>query len=231
MVLKLVILDLDQTLIYSLKRFYKLFNRSLVEYGVKPVSWEKFIEYYRSDSLDKLIPSSVSPRVFWRSFRRKYSSEPVHSEDYVIPGARETLRYLKERGLKVVIATGREVDRDTLWRELEHFGLKEYIDEVYSIIHQNPEDEEIDFLKTGLLLRIIRDFNVKPCETVFVADYWVDMESCRRAGLICIAVKTGYESEGKLKRHGAILVIDSIRDLPKAIEEIERGGRYSACKR
>ncbi|HIQ03078.1 MAG TPA: HAD family hydrolase, partial [Desulfurococcales archaeon] len=43
MVLKLVILDLDQTLIYSLKRFYKLFNRSLVEYGVKPVSWEKFI--------------------------------------------------------------------------------------------------------------------------------------------------------------------------------------------
>lgn len=219
--IKLAIIDLDQTLIHSIKRFYKLFNDTLMEFGSKPISWDEFFKSYCMDDLNKYLPGNVNPRFFWLIFRRKYSQEPIHPEDHLIPGAKEALKYLKERGVKVVVVTGREMSKDKLWRELERFNLREYVDDVYSIAYQDPREEEIDFLRSGLLRNILKMNNVEPCEAIFVADYWVDMESCRRVGLHCIAVKTGYESEEKLKRHGAKVVIDSIKDLPRVLEELQ----------
>ena len=53
-----------------------------------------------------------------------------------------------------------------------------------------------------------------------MADYWPDMQSGREVGIFTIGVLTGLESEEKLRENGANAVIESVKDLPKIIENL-----------
>ena len=119
------------------------------------------------------------------------------------------------------MTTGREVPEEKIWKELAYFQIDKYVDKVYTLASQDPSIEDVAFIKTGILELIMKDFNVKPEEIIFVGDYWVDMESCRRLGIIGVGVLTGHESEEKLKKFGAKYVIKSIRDLPRLLLKLE----------
>ncbi len=218
--LRAVILDLDMTLIDSLRRFYRVFNKVLERACGRRVSWSEFVKRFREDTLDDLLPEHVNPAEFWREFRRGYSEEPPLPGERLIPGAKETLKWLKRRGYAVVVTTGREVSEDAIWSELRHFGVDAYVDRVYTMLVQDPSEEDVTFIKTGMLRRVLSDLGLSPREVVFVGDYWVDMESCRRLGIVAIGVLTGYERPERLVKWGAKYVIPSIRELPRVIEEL-----------
>jgi len=219
--IKLVVFDLDLTLIDSLHRFYSIFNKVLKKLCNYTVSWDEFLKRFCEDTLDYLISEEVDVMCFWKEFRRSYAEEPIHPRDRMIPGALETLKWLKKRGYKVVVTTGREIPEEKVWEELKCFGLAEYVDRVYTLASQDPSVEDVAFIKTGILELIMRDFKVKPEEIIFVGDYWVDMESCRRLGIFGIGVLTGHESEEKLRKFGAKYVIKSVKELPKLLIELE----------
>ncbi len=217
MPIKLVILDLDQTLTDTIKRFYEIFNMLLLRHGRPPVDWETFFTHYRFDTLDSLIGDEKER--FWEEFSKSYCNY-VHPEDKVIRGAVPVLKKLKKEGFKLVVATGRTCTPEDVKAELEAYGLLKYFDAVYTRKMVDPDREHL-WSRTSLLKRILSDFNVKPEEAVFVADYWIDMMSAKNAGVIGIAVKTGHEIVEKLERAGATIIIDGIWDLPIAIRKIE----------
>lgn len=219
--IKLIVFDLDQTLIDSIRRFYVIFNKILKKLCNYVVSWDVFFEHFWKDTLDDLISEGVNATHFWKEFRRAYAEEPIHPSDKIIPGALETLRWLKERGYKIVVTTGREVPEEKIWEELLYFGLNKYVDKVYTLASQDPSVEDLVFIRTGVLELIMRDFKVKPEEILFIGDYWVDMESCRRLGILGIGVLTGHESEEKLRKFGAKYVLRSVKELPKLLTELE----------
>ncbi len=222
MAIKLAIIDLDQTLINSIYRFYSVFNRTMREYFGKEVDWNTFFEHFKKDKLSDLVPinDEKKKKEFWRSFRRNYLNEPIHPNDKLYEGAKEALKWLKSKGIKVVVTTGREVPPEIIWKELEYFSIKDLVDEVFTITVQGPDDEDICFIKTGMLKFILEKYKVKPHEVIFVGDYWVDMESCKRLGIIAIGVLTGYESREKLMKYGANFVINSIADLPSVVSKL-----------
>jgi len=216
---KLVILDMDQTILDTLHRFYNTFNKVIVLCGGREVSWEEFLKIFCSDELDKLRPEKCSRKRFWREFRRRYSGW-IHEMDKPIDGVFETLEWLRENGFKIIITTGREADKEEIWWELRKFGLDKYSDDVYTLREQDPRHEEILFSRKGLLKMVLEKYRVKPHETIFVGDYWVDMKSGKEAGVITVGVLTGCKEPILLRQHGADYVIKDISRLPKLIKNL-----------
>ena len=218
--IRVYIFDLDQTLVNTLHRFYETFNSTLEEAGGEPIGWSEFLERYKRDTLEELVPPGTSKRRFWGEFRRKYSGW-IHEEDSPIEGAREVLEWIKRREGIVVVTTGRDADPSDIWWELEAFGLADLVDEVYTIRLQDPSHEDVPFSRKGLLMDILSRHGAKPEEALFVGDYWVDMRSGRKAGIITVGVLTGHEGEEKLRRHGADYVVDDISHIPEVVKYIE----------
>jgi len=210
-----VIFDVDQTLLYTLKRFYKVFNATLNKFGLDPVSWEKFLELYSRDSLSTVFEGRVDRDDFWKIFLEDYDIEC--REDRPIEGAEEALRRAKELGLRVIVATGRRTPVESLRREMERFGLAKYVDSFYTA----REDPWVrGYAKVGMMRRILEREKLRPEEVIMVADYLPDMELARRMGMRAIAVLTGLMPEEELRRRGAQWVIDSIAQLPPLLERI-----------
>lgn len=218
----LIILDLDQTIIHTLHRFYETFNQVLELYGGTRISWDKFFKLFCDDNLDALRPMGTDRIEFWREFSRRYSGW-IHENDHPINGAVNTLEWLKNNGFTVVITTGREADSDEIWWELRVFGLDKYVDEVYTIKDQDYIDKDLLFSRRNLLEKIILNYGVNAGRTIFVGDYWVDMESGSQVGLITVGVLTGCKEARLLREHGARYIVEDISKLPELIEKIVQG--------
>ena len=216
--IKAVIFDLDQTLVYTLKRFYKVYNGTREYFSLNKMSWEEFYEKFEKDTLSEDIPSDIIDE-FWRRFRREYCNH-ITSEDGPIEGAIEILRRLKEKNIIVIVTTGRECPPEIIRKELEYYGISEYVVDIYTLMMQEKDDEEILFERSGLLKRILRKYNLKPREVIFVGDYTPDMISGKRVGVITIGVSTGLKSPEILKENGAEYVFDSIKDLIWFLEKM-----------
>ncbi len=206
--LKLIILDLDQTLLDTLHRFHQVYSEM-----IGGISWEEFVKLFREDRLDELIKGDRAE--FWEEFTRRFS-KVRHPEDRPIRGAREVLRELS-RKYHVVVTTGRRVPPEEVWRELKEFGLAEYVHEVHTLMGHDGV-----WHRDSLLRRILESHGVEPEEAIFVGDYWVDMESAREAGIRAVGVRTGLEPDRRLREHGAVMILDGIWELRKALEEIVR---------
>jgi len=211
--LKLVIFDLDQTLLNTLPRFHRIFNMALEHFHAKPVDWDTFIKDYAEDVLNKHVP--VDPKIFWDYFLSHYNDIECE-KDVPIQGAVDVLRFLKEKGLHIVITTGRMVPAQEVWRELQKFGMDKYVDFVYTRLDKYGDGRR----RTELIKEAMDKFKASREETILVADYWPDMQSGREVGIFTIGVLTGLESEEKLRENGANAVIESVKDLPKIIENL-----------
>lgn len=222
---KLFIFDLDQTLIDTLHRFHTALNLTLLEFGGRPVGWGEFRRLYMRDELNTLIPEGVDTYSFWKKFRGKMSGW-IHVYDRPIYGSKEVLEWVKSRGGRVVVTTGRDSHPEHVWLELKIFGLSRYVDKIYTIRLQDPRDEDQLFSRRGLLKHAMEEYNAGRFETIFVGDYWVDMRSAKTLGITSIGVLTGLESREKLVENGADYVIEDVSYLPRLILEIERRSSF-----
>ncbi len=209
--LKLVIFDLDQTLINTLPRFYRIFNLTLEHFGGKKIDWNTFMKDYEEDTLNRHVP--VGPKEFWDYFLSHYN-DIMCEKDRLIDGAKDVLKFLKDRDINVVITTGRMVPAEKVWDELRRFGINKYVDFVYTRLDGYGDGRR----RTELIREAMKKFNASKDETILVADYWPDMQSGREVGIFTVGVLTGLESEGKLRENGADVVIPSVKDLIDVIK-------------
>ena len=218
--IKLIIFDLDQTLIDTFHRFFDVFNETLKAYNLKEIDLNTFSRLYKEDRLNDLLPDSINKKEFWIRFRRLYSSFE-NSKDSLIDGVPEVLKFLKSNGYSIVVTTGREAKPEQIKDELDKFNIGSFVDLVLTLAQQDPSEEEELFSRAGILKQILQKYNVKKEEVVFVGDYWVDMDAGKKVGIFTIGVLTGHEPEEKLYKYGASLVIPSVVHLPQVLKKIE----------
>ncbi len=211
--LKLAIFDLDQTLINTLARFYKIFNIMLENFGCKIVTWDVFIKKYHKDTLDEFI--CVDKKTFWNEFLRHYNDIQCE-KDRPINGAIETLRSLKGHRVKIVITTGRMVPSNEVWKELKRYDMDKYVDYVITRFDYYGDGKR----RTEMIEFAMQKFGANPNETIFVGDYWPDMQSGKETGVLTIGVLTGHENEEKLKKNGANVVIENVGKLMDVIGDM-----------
>jgi HAD superfamily hydrolase (TIGR01509 family) len=126
-------------------------------------------------------------------------------------GARELLRAISARGVKVVLATS--APQDELERLRDLLDVEDAIETV-----TNAEDVETAKPAPDIVQVALEKSGSDASETIFVGDTVWDVRAAADAGVACVAVQSGGIHEQALRDAGAVAVYETIRELRADLE-------------
>lgn len=205
--IKLIIFDLDGTLVDAYAAIESSFNHVMRKLGLKP----------KSASLIRRAvgwgdANLLKPYLGGHNLRRALSIYRLHHEHSLLkqsrlyPAVRPLLRKLKARGYKLAVASNRPTRFSLIL--LRHLRIIEFFDYVLCA----------DKLKRGkphpeILNKIIRKFGVKKPQVLYVGDMVIDAQAGRSSGVKTVIVTTGSSSLGEIKREQPLKIIPRISRL------------------
>ncbi len=210
---RLLIFDLDGTLIDSKLDLAHAVNATRAHVGLGPLSHET-IESYVGDGAQMLIRRALGP---------PYSDEEIahalefflvyyrrHKLDYTrfYPGVREALDAFGERILAVLTNKPVRISREIL----EGLGVARYFRYVYggnSFENKKPHPEGV--------LNILHDCGMDASQAMMVGDSDVDVITGRNAGIWTCGVSWGFKPE-TFEHHPPDLVVHSLGELAAILD-------------
>lgn len=213
-----VIFDLDGTLIRSSIDFVKMKNRIIAHFRSLGVDSEDFsssrptfeivqkgIERLKKKSSEEIV-SEVRRRI--NEIMTDVEMEQVDSVS-AIAGVSETVKLLKEKGIKIGILT--RSCREYALESLQTTGLSKLVDSVAArddVDRPKPDPDQVIMLAQKL--------NVKLEETLMVGDHPIDALCAKNSNVHFIGVLTGSSDADAFRKIGCDL-IGSVNDLPKLL--------------
>ncbi len=206
MKIKLIIFDLDGTLVDSAPDITNALNYASGPYGFEQLTVERTTSLV-GEGVTRLIEKLVGQKaeglkdVVLKRFLEYYSE---HLTDFTVPypGVRETLKMLGEYR-KAVLSNKRE---DLSRGLLENLGLSGYFDIIWgsdSVSEKKPSPAPV--------LEMLKKISCGADEAVMVGDSNYDIEAGRAAGVRTVAVSYGYRDISLLRE--ADFIIDNMREL------------------
>lgn len=209
--IKLIIFDLDGTLVNAYRAVEISLNLSLKKFGYSPVNLDmvrRSVGWGDRNLIKKFVKEKEVERIL--KFYRRHHKTSLLKYSRVIPGAKKALSIFKKRGYKLAIVSNRPRRFTDIL--LRHLRLRAYFDAV--ACGRNKLD-----LKPHptLLRRVMKNVAVSPKEVFYVGDMVIDIQAGRKAGVKTIAVSGGSSYRRELMRKEPFKLIGSIRDLLKII--------------
>jgi HAD superfamily hydrolase (TIGR01549 family) len=216
MLIKHICFDLDGTIINSFPTIYKCTLRTLEHLNIADTVEEKkfydMIGHHFLDIFKNLNIRVTDVEAFIDIYKSYYFN---YIEDSLLyPGTVDTLRQLKENGIKISLLTTKGQDQAELL--IDHFGLNEFFNAVYGRrpgLAIKPDAEP--------LLKICRELNVSPEETMMTGDSDLDIKCGKNAGTKTCAVTYGYRTPDILKSEQPDFIIDTLPELIDLLKEGE----------
>jgi HAD superfamily hydrolase (TIGR01509 family) len=203
---KAVFLDIDGTLMDTNYLHIEAWAQAFEEVGARPP--RSRIHHEVGKGSDKLIPEFVEDG------KAERVSE-LHSEYYArlqerghpLPGARELIESLVDRGYGVWLATSAEPEE--LEHHMQELGAEDNIAGIVSSDEAEESKPAPDIFGVAL-----ERAGVSPEDAVAVGDSIWDIEAAKEAGVRVAAVMTGGAfSRAELEEAGAYAVYEDCRDL------------------
>lgn len=186
-----VIFDLDGTLIDSTDAIVRSFNHMFDTLGEPRASREAIVGSIGHPLEEQLtFLTSLDVRTCVEVYREHYE-QTAQENTTLLPGTREILEALDERGVRVGFATSKK--REAAEMLLAHLGVLEYFAArvgPYEVTHTKPHPEPIQ--KAMALL------GSEPHATAYVGDMHFDILASRAAGVYTVGVATGYATREEL---------------------------------
>lgn len=213
--IRLVVFDLDGTLIGAPKSFQEIkeeLRQRLISTGISEEMVGDLTPMY--ENLERI--ARETGRDFEELHRILIDLELKRMEEsYPFDGARELLSFLKESGVKVALMT--RSPREAALRALEMHDLIKFFDLIsarddVSVKDVKPND--------GQLRAIMEEFNVPASKTVVVGDHGYDVIPANRVGALSVMI-TGHES-GRMSFQIAERATFEVKDLMHARELFRR---------
>ncbi|MFZ2197305.1 MAG: HAD-IA family hydrolase [Thermodesulfovibrionales bacterium] len=206
MKIKLIIFDLDGTLVNSIADITNALNYAVGPYGFEQLTVERTTGMV-GEGVTRLIEKLVGQKaadlkdVVLKRFLEYYSE---HLTDLTVPypGVPETLEMLGGYR-KAVISNKRE---DLSRRLLENLGLSGYFEVIWgsdSVPEKKPSPAPV--------IEMLKKISCGRDEAVMVGDSNYDIEAGRAAGVRTVAVSYGYRKVSLLK--DADFIIDNMKEL------------------
>lgn len=197
---KLVIFDLDGTLLDTLADIYEQMNIALAKFGYPERTYEQMRSFI-GNGARKLVERSfgITDQEELEEKLKYYNkiyTECGSTKTALYKGIDKVLINLKERGFKLAILTNKpQISTDEVYKTyLESFNFDMVVGQSGSV-KCKPD-------KTATL-NILSELNVLPENTYFVGDGETDIITARNAGVKSIAVTWGYRDKEQLLEAGA----------------------------
>ena len=202
--IRLVVFDLDGTLVDSDEAISMCFNRALTEMGYpcRPVAdIARLIGLPLMDMFAHYIDGSAAEQAVER-YRSHYRTICVEKTT-VLPCVTDTLEFLLGRGCTLAVASNKPLrfTQDIL----RATSLKRY----FSLV-AGPEDVEIPKPDPAMLLHVMRNLGMEGSETIYVGDSLTDCRTAQAASVRMFAVATGSHTQAELEAAGSDWVSDSL---------------------
>jgi len=213
MPIKLIIFDLDGTLVDTVQDITDALNHALAPHGIKYLTVKETVGLVGEGItrlVEKLLPEEMQylkDEVIEKFLA--YYSEHLTNHSNVYPHVRETLEVLGHYK-KAVISNKRE----TLSRGLlEELNLAHYFD---LIIGSDTAGERKP--SPIPVFYVISEIGATPMESIIVGDSNYDIEAGKKAGTRTVAVTYGYRKREFLME--ADYLIDDLRELIPLLQKI-----------
>jgi HAD superfamily hydrolase (TIGR01549 family) len=220
---KAVILDIDGTLM-NFTLDYKTSRAEVIQYltkqgfpsslfSIKENIFEmlKKAEIYMKNNGEKESKARIV-RKGVLSIADRHEMEAANATN-ILPGVLETLKTLKNMGMKMAIFTmNGEKSTSHIMRT---FRLRQFFDaiitrESVSAVKPNPVHLEA----------VLSALNIRPEEAIVVGDSILDMRCARELDITGIGITTGISSPKELTYTGASYLISSLTEIPKLIQQL-----------
>lgn len=206
---RLVIFDLDGTLVNSLEDLGTAINISLKKMGLPTHNMERF-KYFVGNGIKKLCERSVGEhqdRVeeLYRLFSEYYGSHyAVYTKPY--PNIEEALKTLKDKNIKIAVASNKS----------ENFAVQ--------IVHELFPTISFDCIKgqvehrdkkpsPDIIFETMQELEVSKEDTIMVGDTNVDIATGKNAGIKTIGCLWGFRDYNELSKAGANYIIKNPNEI------------------
>lgn len=214
--LRLIMLDIDGTLVDSQHAIITAMDMACQGAGVVPPSAEKtraIIGLSLPEAMAALMPELNEPTQarlvdLYREAFLSIRGRPDFDEP-LFPGVREALDRLDADGCLLGLATGKS--RRGVLAMIERHGL-----EGRFVTLQTPDDGP-GKPDPSMLRRALEDTGAEAADTVMVGDTTFDMCMARAAGTDALGVSWGYHPAEALTAAGARLVLPTASALPDSL--------------
>ncbi|WP_222192824.1 HAD family hydrolase [Modestobacter italicus] len=212
----IAVLDVDGTLVDSNYQHALAWYRALRSLDVIEPIWrlhrligmggDQVIQAVGGDELEERIGAEARKR------QGEHVDEMI-DEISPLPGARDLLLAIKDRGHRLVLASSgqpRHVDV-----AVDLLDARDIADAITS-----SEDAEATKPAPDLLQVALRKLGASPDDdSVMIGDSVWDVEAAKNAGMPAITVRAGGFGDEELREAGAIGIYDTPGDLAKALDE------------
>jgi HAD superfamily hydrolase (TIGR01509 family) len=212
-----VLLDIDGTLVDSNFLHVHAWTLAFAEAGHPVDAWRihRRIGMGSGRLLDELLGDDADRLA--DDVKERHAVRYAELADQLRPfaGARDLLRTLADRGLRVVLSTSAAPE------EVEKLRAVLDVDDVVQVTGAEDVEEakpEPDLVQAALELAGV------PAErAVFVGDSVWDVEAAGRAGVVCVGVLSGGTSEAELRDAGAATVVEDAAALLRGLDATPLG--------
>ncbi len=210
-----IYLDLDGTLIDISERYFQAYSDSVISFGIKPLSKNKYWQLKKEKySLKDIVELNCGEDLVLSIMKNlEYCIEQTEylKLDKLIPGAIETLNILKQNH-RLVLVTLRK-HKTNLDKQLKALRIEFYFDKILDGVDAGvPHRIKADLIKGDSV------FHGK--NSLIVGDTEVDIMAGKILDIQTAAVLTGIRTEKLLSEEKPNYILQNISNLPSLIEDI-----------
>ena len=212
---KIIIFDLDGTLIHSLPDMSIAMNKTLKHFKLRTLSEEKLQEFVGEGMLklsENVLKFSGADLDlidnFFSMYRKEYSENPYNLTT-LMPGVKDSLKYLLNKNVRINICTNKR--QHVAEKILKLMNLSDNFDFIVGAkenVPLKPHRQMIDF--------ICNQYNSNENEFIMVGDTNVDIMAAKNAGISSIIVDGGYTNKD-CKSLGADIYLNNMSELKSVL--------------
>lgn len=212
---KLVMFDLDGTLVDTVPDIAIAVNKTLTLLGLPTVKQDK-VRLWVGNGADMLIrraltngdDSKAVDKDLWdKAIKTLLAVYPYHHDvKYVYAGVKPYLEFLDKHGIKMAVVTNKPIAFvEPLLKELTIAHNFSWLVGGGSLPQKKPDPEP--------LLYVLQKAGVRADETLFVGDSCNDIRAAKAAKVPCAALTYGYNHGKPIADEHPTWIIDDLREL------------------
>ena len=209
---KIVIFDLDGTLLNTLEDLTLSTNFALEQFGYATKTMEEIRDYVGngvSKLIERAIPKGKNNPNFETClylFKNHYAQN-MYSKTVPYEGIIELLAYLKLKKIKIAVISNKF---DLAVKDL----CKRYFSKLIDYCAGENEAQGINKKPApDMVLKVLENFKLKPEDCIYVGDSEVDIQTATNALMSCVCVTWGFKDRDFLQKNGAEVIIDTPDEL------------------